>query len=279
MEHSYCDRHALELPLTRSYNSEDWLDSNHLHAFGRNSNHSFDIAPLGTRNPYTEMTLVMEDGDFFYFKRISPGTGFADAVYQHTETSTRFYKATINWNGNGWSLRLTDGTEISFPESYHARNLAQGAATEIHTASGIELELRRDSHRNLQEVSAAHGHWIRFTYDDQSRITKAEDDKGDWVRYGYGADGDGMLLNAIYSSGKERHYQYQGALMTTITNERGTILLRNVYKSGVLVRQEYGNGDVYGYRYIWNAKHYADGTLITLVVNRKCRPQHQSRSI
>ena len=256
---------VFDVPLTRAYSL--WgMHSNDVHAFGRCSNHPYDIAPVGTRNPYTEMELVLEDGDFLYFKRISPGTSYADAVYQHTETSTRFYKATINWNGNGWTLRLTDGSEMSFPESYNAKNMAQGAVTEIRAASGDRLELQRAWNRDLQTIKTPHGHWIRFTYDDQSRITKAEDDKGNWVRYGYGADRYGMLLYAINSSGRERHYEYQGALMTTITNEHGHALLRNTYDSERLVRQEYGNGDVYEYHYIWNARrtYYADRVIVTL---------------
>jgi YD repeat-containing protein len=264
---------ARNFPLTRAYNSQDWLGTNHVHAFGSNSNHLFDIAPLGTTNPYTEMTLVMEDGDFLYFKRISPGTGFADAVYQQTETSGNFYKATINWNGDGWALRLRDGTEILFPESYMATSLAQGAPTEIHLASGNRIKLQRDFNRNLRTVSTQQGHSIRFTYDDQSRITKVEDDKGNWVRYEYGSDRDDMLLAAIRSSGEERHYQYQGVLMTTITNERGVVLLRNAYASGVLTRQEYGNGDTYEFSYTWNAKRtYTEKAIVTL-------PDHSAQEV
>ncbi len=86
-------RDDFDVPLTRVYNSADWLPgTNRVYAFGRNSNHPYDIAPLGTRNPYTEMMLALEDGDLLYFNRISAGTGFADAVFQHTETSTRFTK-------------------------------------------------------------------------------------------------------------------------------------------------------------------------------------------
>src|SRR5437879_68904 len=99
--------------------------------FGRNSNHPFDTTPLGTRNPYTYQMIVLEDGDFFYFDRVSKGSGYADAVYQHTETSTRFHKATQSWNGNGWTTRLADGSEIRFPESYNAKNMAQDAPTEM----------------------------------------------------------------------------------------------------------------------------------------------------
>jgi YD repeat-containing protein len=162
---------------------------------------------------------------------------------------------------------------LSFPESYKAENLAQGAVTEIRAASGSSLELRRSTHRDLQAINTPHGHWIRFTYDDQSRITKAGDDKGNWVRYGYGTDRYGMLLYAIQSSGKERHYEYENALMTTITNERGHVLLRNTYDSGILVRQEYVNGDVYEYRYIWNPRRtYADRVIVTL-------PDHTQKEV
>ena len=163
---------------------------------------------------------------------------------------------------------------MSFPESYSAKNMAQGAVTEIRDASGSRLELQRDSLRDLKTIQTPHGHWIRFTHDDQSRITKAEDDKGNWVRYGYGEDRYGMLLYAVQSSGKERHYDYQDRLMTTITNERGRVLLRNIYNSGALVRQEYASGDVYEYRHIWNARrtYYADKVIVTL-------PDHTQKEV
>lgn len=118
---------VFDVPLTRTYASNDWAHSNPIHAFGRNSNHPYDIAPLGTRNPYTYQYIALEDSDLVYFDRISKGTGYADAVYQHTETSTKFYKATQKWNGNGWTTKLSDGSEIHFPESYNAKNMAQGS--------------------------------------------------------------------------------------------------------------------------------------------------------
>jgi hypothetical protein len=82
-----------------------------------------------------------------------------------------------------------------------------------------------------------------------------------------------MLLAAIRSSGEERHYQYQGVLMTTITNERGVVLLRNTYASGVLTRQEYGNGDTYEFSYTWNAKKtYTEKAIVTL-------PDHSAQEV
>jgi YD repeat-containing protein len=254
---------VFEVPLTRSYRSFDWVSANPVHAFGRNANHPFDIAPIGTRNPYTYQMIVLEDGDFLYFDRVSKGTGYADSVFQHTETSTRFYKATTSWNGNGWTTRLADGSEIRFPESYNARNLAQGAPTEMRDASGNRLELHRDPQRNLLEIRTPHGHGMTFSYDELSRIKHAQDDAGHWARYEYNSDG--MLTAAIFSSGRERHYDYDGARMTRIADENGKVLLRNWYRSEVVIRQEFANGAVYQYVYDWAPnRYYPDRVVVTL---------------
>lgn len=240
---------VFDVPLTRSYRSNDWVYGNRVLAFGRNANHPYDIVPLGTRNPYTFMLMALEDGNMLSFDRISKGTGYADAVYQHTETSTKFYKSVISWNGDGWTLRLTDGSEIRFPESYAAKNAAQGAPTEMLDANGNLLELRRDPQRNLQEIRTPHGHWMKFSYDGSSRIVRAEDDSGKWARYTYSSDG--MLTDVILSSGHERHYSYQGVLMTEVSDEAKKILLRNWYDHTLLVRQQFANGEVYSYFYDW----------------------------
>jgi len=155
-----------------------------------------------------------------------------------------------------------DGSEILFPESYNARNTAQGAPTEIRDSKGNRLILRRDPARNLQEIRTPHGHWIKFTYDDLSRIKRAEDDAGHWAKYEYNPDG--MLVSAMLSSGGERHYEYDRSLMTRITDEHGRVLIQNWYSSGALIRQWFGNGDEYSYRYDW-APHgyYAEDAIIT----------------
>jgi YD repeat-containing protein len=240
---------VFKVPLTRTYTSNEWAPPNPVHAFGRNCNHPYDIAPIGTRNPYTYQMIVLEDGDFLYCDRISKGTGYADSVFQHTETSSRFYKATTRWDGHGWTTKLADGSQILFPESYKAKNLAQGAPYEMWDRDGNRLELHRDPQRNLQEIRTPHGHWIKFSYDDLSRIKRAEDDAGHWAQYDYNADG--MLTSAILSSGRERHYEYSGVLMTQITDESGRVLIHNFYWQRFLQRQQFGNGTVYSYSYDW----------------------------
>lgn len=251
------------IPLTRTYASQDWGSPSHEHAFGLNSSHNWDIAPTGSRWPYTYMTLMLPDSDFLYFRRISAGTSFANAVYLHTETSTPWYKAVIAWNGDGWTLRRTDGAEMRFPEAYASRNLAQGAACERKDAAGHVLHLRRDRNRNLQEVLTANGHWIRFTCDDRGRILQAEDDRGELVRYGYNSGG--LLAYALHASGAERMYEYQGPLMTAVLDEHGTALVRNAYRAGLLVAQHFADGELYTYDYTPDAgARFMDQVIVTL---------------
>ena len=254
---------VFDVPLTRSYRSIDWAHSNPVHAFGRNSNHPYDIAPVGSRNPYTYQMLILEDGEFVYFDRISKGTGYSDAVYMHTETSGPFYKATQQWNGSGWTMKLADGSQILFPESYNARNMAQGAPISFMDSKGNRLELKRDAERNLQEIRTPHGRWIRFSYDGSQRIKRAENDAGEWAEYTYNSDG--MVQTVTLSSGRERIYTYDGTLMTSITNEYGKTLVRNVYDQGRLSRQEFGNGATYSYNYDPDpSRRYARSVMVRL---------------
>jgi YD repeat-containing protein len=260
-----------EAPLTRTYSSQGGMHPNPVHAFGMNSNHPFDIAPVGSRNPYTFQMIALEDGDFVYFDRISKGVGYADAVYRHSETATRFYKATQRWNGDGWRTKLADGSEIIFPDSYSATNMAQGAPTEMRNSRGEKLELMRDGQRNLQEILTPHGHWIKFQYDGQSRVTVAADDAGNWAKYAYTADG--MLESVALSLGKERHYTYDGVQMSEVKDEKGRILVSNLYAYGELVGQKFSDGSIYSYSYTRSPdRRYVEVAHITL-------PDHSTRDV
>jgi len=248
--------------LTRSYNSRDYLHPNRVHAFGRNANHPYDIALVGTRYPYTYQLLVFEDGDFLSFDRVSDGTGFADAIFQHTETPTRFYKAVTSWNGNGWTTRLADGSRIVFPEAYQATNMAQGAPTEMVDSAGNKLELIRDASRNLVEIRARNGPPMKFTYDEQSRIVRAEAGADGSAKYAYNAYG--MLTDVVLSSGRERHYSYDGDLMTSVKDEAGAVLVQNVYSGEFLVAQKFSGGQKFSYEYSPGANRtYAESALVT----------------
>jgi YD repeat-containing protein len=252
---------ALEVPLTRTYTSDFWRGG--VNAFGHNSTHDFDIAPVGSRNPYTYLMLVLPDGDFLYCPRISKGTGYADAVYRHSETSSSFYKALIRWDGRGWAASLDDGSRMHFPESYNGKTMAQGAPTEMVDAAGNVLRLVRDGSRNLREIRTPGGKAITLGYDGQPRVVRARDDGGHWVEYTY--DQNGMLAATRRSDGRGRRYGYEGALLTSVRDEPGGLLLRNWYQGEMVVRQEDAKGLRYEIRYhMARDGQYAEAATVVL---------------
>lgn len=232
--------------LTRTYNSREWSHPNPVHAFGRNANHSYDIVPLGTRNPYTYQVILFEDGDELYFPRVSAGTSFVDAAYRHSDSSGPYYGAVEQWDVDGWKLQRTDGYTVLFPDSYSATNTAQGGPYEISSRNG-RLVLKRNVSRDIEEVRSDHGHYLRFKYDDEHRIVNAETDKGDWRVYRYNRNG--MLTDVVTPIGIDRHYEYSGHLMTSVTDKHGVVLLRNRYVGDVLMRQEFVNSRNIDYEY------------------------------
>jgi hypothetical protein len=117
---------VLPIVLTRTYRPRDTISR----AFGIGATHPYDVFLVGNSLPYTWQELILSDGGRLHFNRISSGAGFTDAVYEHTATPTRFYKARIAWNGNGWTMTLKDGTLLMFPDSYNTTRPQAAALTE-----------------------------------------------------------------------------------------------------------------------------------------------------
>lgn len=130
---------SIPMALTRTYRSREAQQS----SFGTGTSQPYDIWPTGTRNPYTEINLMLEDGSQVYFGRVSPDTGFADAVYRHDQTGGEFYASKFFWNGDGWTLRRADGRKMFFPEAYNAKTAVEGAASEIEDNAGRRMLLER----------------------------------------------------------------------------------------------------------------------------------------
>jgi YD repeat-containing protein len=257
------------LVLTRAYRVWDW--DNYPFAFGKGANHSYDICPTATRNPYTLMYLNLEDATQIYFPRISKGTGYADAVYRHYATRSEFYEAQIAWNGDGWTLDFRDGRKFLFPEAYYSKSFAQGAATEMRDESGNRIQLKRDKVRNLAQLISPSGRTISFKYDDANRITEARDDAGNLRIYTYNSSGHLETVSdasgLLYRLGYEpllRAQDYDPYLMTTVSDGGGRVLLRNVYDGSRVSEQELANGQRYLYKYLVDRKYKVVETIVRM---------------
>ena len=259
---------VMPLVLTRTY--RPW--SLYVRAFGVGSNHPYDICPTGTRFPYTYQDLNLEDDRQIHFPRISKGTGYADAVFGHSETSSEFFGAQDAWNGNGWTLDFPDGRKFLFPEAYHAKSYAQGAATDMSDRAGHHIHLNRDPARNLKQLVSPSGHAINFQYDGENRIVEVSDDSGNKRDYIYDTTGHLDMVtdgtNPLYGFRYEpllRERGYDPYQMTRIVDGKGQVLLRNEFADGSRISaQTLADGQVVRYDYLFDRHHDIVETTITL---------------
>lgn len=256
---------SMPLSLTRTYIAWDY----HTRAFGVGANHPYDICPTGTRFPYTYMDLNLEDSYQVHMPRISKGTGYADAVFRHSDTSSEFYGAQIAWNGDGWTMTFLDGRKIYFPEAYLAKNYAQGAATAMVDADGHRIELKRDKDRNLQTLISPNGSQITFTYDSSSRIRQAKDDQNNVRTYFY--DGTGHLQAVSDATHVLYRFEYAPLLsepgydpwlLTRILDGNWHVLLENKYSRGRIAEQRLADSSVFHYEYELSGREVL-GTTVT----------------
>jgi YD repeat-containing protein len=259
---------SMPLVLTRTYFTWEY----HVRAFGVGANHPYDICPTGTRFPYTYQDLNLEDGRQIHFPRVSEGTGYADAVFRHYETSSEFYGAQDAWNGDGWTLDFRDGRRFLFPEAYNAKSLAQGAATEMRDANGDRIQLKRDRVRNLEQLVSPSGHVINFEYDAANRIIEASDESGKIRHYDYDTTGHletvSDATNVLYRF-RYQHLLYEAGydpyVMTEIRDGSDSVLLRNQFAHGARVSvQKLADGQVVRYEYLFNRRYDVVESTVTL---------------
>ncbi len=252
----------LPIALTRTYRQND----SRSRAFGIGASHPYEIFLIGTAFPYTYIDLILPDGGRVHFPRISPGTGYEDAVYEHTATPTAWYGAKIVWNAPGvnWYLTLRDGTRYTFPESFSATVPARAAVMEVRDRFGNTLQMIRDgTSYDLLMISSLTGRRIEFTYDAGHRITAATDQMGRRVTYSY--DASGRLVQVIDPAGGTTEYTYDAAhRMLTLKDARGITYLTNVYDSnGRVITQTQADGTTYQFAYTVDVNNTVTQTDVT----------------
>jgi RHS repeat-associated protein len=224
--------------LRRTYRPGD----NAARAFGIGSTHPYDIF-LWSVNNYQETDLILPDGGRIHYVRISPGTGYSDAVYEHTTTPGVFYKSRISWNGNGWDLKLKDGTVFVFPDFSPLKS--------IRDRYGNQLTITRSGGNsgNITQLTSPNGRWLQFTYDTGNRVSQAKDNTGRTVNYTY--DPSGRLATVTDPNGGITQYTYDASnRMLTIRDARNIVFLTNQYDgSGRVTLQTQADGSTYQFAY------------------------------
>jgi YD repeat-containing protein len=245
------------ISLTRTYDSFD----SSAQSYGLGTRQNYDVYPAGSRFPYTYIDLELEDGESVHFERISKGTGYTDAIYEHRATSSpEFFGARIRWNGNGWTLALPGGSTFLFPEAYFAKTFAQGAVTEMRSASGETVKVNRNHNGNIANVDSSSGHRMDFSYDDSGRIAEVRDDQGNDRRYRY--DSNGRLVIVADANSMLQQFAYDGSLMTRIIDAAGSEVIAVMYNGGRVVALRLSSGDVYRFHYDTDSQNRVTRTVV-----------------
>jgi RHS repeat-associated protein len=258
--------------LTRTYRPNDSRGR----AFGVGTTHPYDIFLVGAEGEYQYAELILPDGSRVHFDRISPGTGFSDAVLTHTKEPGRFYGSRIVWDGQGWQLTLRDGTVYSFPvsdQSFVTRP-ADAGLLEIRDRFGNSIRMTRDTTGssngrggNLLRITSPNGRWIKFTYETvpgssptEYRIEAATDNIGRRVSYYY--DSLNRLVEVENPEGGVTTYTYAGTSdrLETIRDARQNAecpppcpsppIVTNEFRAdGKVSRQTYADGHILEFSY------------------------------
>ncbi|MGH7392720.1 MAG: RHS repeat-associated core domain-containing protein, partial [Candidatus Rokuibacteriota bacterium] len=222
---------------------------------------------VGDHINFTYADLVREDGSKLRYTRISPGTGHADAVMEHTTTPTMFNKSRLTWNVTraGWDVTLRDGTVYEF---LGYANWPGSRLIGIRDRWGNRLTITRNyfsvytTHQILR-ISTPHGRWVEFSYHPTitDLVTQVRDHAGRTVNYTY--DAQGNLLTVTDPAGGVTEYTYDQPTMwgrmITLKDARGLVFLTNEYDAaGRVVRQTQADGTTYQFAYTLDV----DGKII-----------------
>ncbi|MGC1614884.1 MAG: DUF6531 domain-containing protein, partial [Candidatus Acidiferrum sp.] len=253
-----------QIVVSRSYRQNDAQ----VRSFGIGTSDPYDIfltsntACNGFEQPgcYSDIELFMPDGGQIDYTRISPGDSWTDAILQANNTPTKFYGSLISWNGNGWNLKLNNGTIYQFPDSPDATTPQQAAVTAIIDRHGNKITIdRQTSNGALAGIYSPNDRWIKFTTNSSGCVTQALDNIGRTVTYVY--DTNNNLIQVTDPNGGITNYTYGSVGMESISDARGITFLTNQFDSNQrIIRQVQGDGSAYAFNYILDPS--GSGTVV-----------------
>jgi YD repeat-containing protein len=204
-------------------------------AFGAGTSISYDTHTVGDGIRFTYMYVMTPDGENFHFTRTSPGTGWADAIYRADTIRgggvNPFAGATISWNGNGWTLRMSDATLMKFPAVHGQASEGQEGLQSVEDAKGNLLRIDRDRWGNILKITSPHGAYVTFRHDRYNRIVSATDYLGKTILYDYDPNEENQhLIRVDNPTDGITHYNYsQSGNLLRIVKPDGTIWLKADY--------------------------------------------------
>jgi RHS repeat-associated protein len=241
---------VIPLAVTRTYQHGD----TGRRPFGIGVNSDYDLY-LFSQQQWVEADLTLPDGGQVHYRRITPGsTGpneFLSAVFLADPTPTQFHRSILAWNGNGWDLRLRDGTTYVFGDEsplQAIRDKYGNTVTITRAPAAADPDGIVRAKGPITQVTSPNGRWIAFGRDTANRITSVTDHAGRTVTYTYNAAG--RLATVTNANGGVTTYGYntEGQL-STIRDPRGTFYLTNIYHNGRVASQTAADGSRYLFTY------------------------------
>jgi len=235
---------VISLSLTRAYRQADPTPR----AFGIGTNHPYDIflSSYGETNFYQADVILADGTDIHYVCQSNcSSTDPYDELYQNTTSPTAFYGSQLNWNGNGWTVALKDGTKYNFP-------WLQSGINSIQDRYGNTITIDHDGNERVTKVTSPNGRWLQFSYESttcKSCATAVTDNIGRKVAYAY--DAQSRLTSVTDANGGVWQYTYDSNNeMTSITDPKGIVYLSNQYDSnGRVTLQTEADGSTYQFSY------------------------------
>lgn len=229
---------TLPLTVARTYRPND----NNNRSFGVGATHNYSVF-LWSASQYSQVDLILPDGGRVHYPRTSPGTGWADAVFEYAGPNAKFDGSMI-YNASGrWALKLKDGTVMDFPQYSPLAGITDryGNKTTVMRAGG--------NSGNITRVVSPNGRWLEYTYDASNRVKTVTDNIGRTVQYDY--DVAGQLIKVTNPELGVTEYTYDAShRMLTVKDPRLNQKVLNDYDAnGRVSKQTYADNTTTTFAY------------------------------
>ncbi|MDG4784879.1 RHS repeat-associated core domain-containing protein [Micromonospora sp. WMMD1102] len=245
---------VMPIEIKRTYQQGD----QDVRAFGVGMNFDYGMFPWSPGQignfDFQQFDFVQPDGSKIHYRRTSPGNDYAGAVFAADPTPTRYAGSTVAWNGDGWDVKLRDGTVYVLGDEAPVQEIRDkyGNTTTITRATaapGTDGKVRQNG--AITQITSPSGRWVKFSYDAASppKVVGIEDNLGRKVGYTY--DSTNRLRFVTNAEQGVTAYTWDsGGRLDTITDPREITYLDNEYDSaGRVFTQQAADGGITRFDY------------------------------